>query len=209
MGSLSILRAALSKLRLREQPRRILELGAGDGTLLLRLARALRPAWTGVELTLLDRHELVSAGDREGFGKLGWRVTILCADVLEWVRAPHALPYDLCFANLFLHHFDGPQLAALLQGVACRTNALIACEPRRSDVARIGSRLIAVLGANAVTREDAVKSVTAGFTRRELSCAWLGAPGDWVTSEYAAWPFSHCFLAARRSVLRSKGSDAL
>src|ERR1035441_7677385 len=54
MGSLSILQRAVARLRLAAPPRRIVELGAGDGTLLLRLARALHPRWTGVELTLLD-----------------------------------------------------------------------------------------------------------------------------------------------------------
>ena len=35
-------------------PLRVLEIGAGDGSLMLGIAQALAPAWPKVELTLLD-----------------------------------------------------------------------------------------------------------------------------------------------------------
>src|SRR5512133_450212 len=38
---------------------RVLELGAGDGSLLLGVARDLAPVWPPVELTLMDRLPLV------------------------------------------------------------------------------------------------------------------------------------------------------
>src|SRR6202167_5757140 len=72
MGSLTILRNLIGRLRLTAPPKAILELGAGDGTLLLRLARALT-SWRGVELTLLDRQRVVSPETLEGFRKLEWR----------------------------------------------------------------------------------------------------------------------------------------
>ena len=37
------------------KPLRVLEIGAGDGRLMLGVAQALAPSWSGVELTLLDR----------------------------------------------------------------------------------------------------------------------------------------------------------
>lgn len=199
MRSVSILRRAVGLLRLTTAPRRILELGAGDGTLLLRFARAQRPRWNGVDLTLLDRLDLVSEGTREAYRELGWRVKVERADALEWAAEPRAQHYDLCFANLFLHHFDGAPLETLLRSVAASTNALVACEPRRSALARLGSHLVAVLGANDVTREDAVKSVAAGFAGRELSAAWTAAEGSWIVAEFPALPFTHCFTAVRAS----------
>ncbi len=48
MGSLTILKNLVARLRLAAHPKRIVELGAGDGTLLLRLARILKPGWEGV-----------------------------------------------------------------------------------------------------------------------------------------------------------------
>jgi SAM-dependent methyltransferase len=204
MRSISNLQRAVSALRLAAQPRRILELGAGDGTLLLRFARAQRPGWNDVELTLLDRVDLVSEQTRAGYRELGWRVIFLRADALEWAAARHAGRYDLCFANLFLHHFEAAPLILLLRAVSAMTDAFVACEPRRSNLARVGSRLTALLGANEVTRQDAVKSVAAGFTGRELSTAWNTPAGDWNLVEFPAPPFSHCLAAARaKSQLRA------
>lgn len=199
MRTFSILKGAVAELSLVPQPRRILELGAGDGTLLLRLATALRPRWADVELTLLDRQDVVSPVTREAFKRLGWEVTVLLEDALEWAQSPPLRNYDLCITTLFLHHFDDGRLGPLLAGVAERSRSFIACEPRRNQVARLGSRLIGLLGANEVTREDGIKSVAAGFNDCELTRAWPQGKGDWSINEYLAWPFTHCFLASRYS----------
>src|SRR5450432_266898 len=134
MRSISNLQRALALLRLAAQPRRILELGAGDGTLLLRFARAQRPSWNDVELTLLDRADVVSEQTHAGYRELGWRVLFLRADALEWAAARQTGRYDLCFANLFLHHFEAAPLVLLLRAVAATTDAFVACEPRRSNI---------------------------------------------------------------------------
>jgi hypothetical protein len=193
MGSLSILRHAVARLALPNTPRRILELGAGDGTLLLRFARAQRPRWHGVELRLLDRQDLLTDTVRDAFARLDWRVTVACTDALEWARSAPEQPYDLCVTTLFLHHFESADLGQLLTGVAAKCNTFVACEPRRSQVARIGSRLIGLLGTNEITREDGIKSVAAGFNDSELTAVWPDR--RWRLQEYAAGPFTHCFVA--------------
>jgi SAM-dependent methyltransferase len=197
MGSVSILRRILPALGLPAQPRRIIDLGAGDGTLMLRLARALRPRWIGVELTLLDRQDLVAAETREAYRELGWTVTVLRADALSWARASPTERYDLCVAVLFLHHFDSSDLNTLLAGAGARTKAFVGCEPRRNALSRLGSACVGLIGANEVTREDAVKSVAAGFLGLELSAAWTHVAGEWVINEHRSLPFSHCFTAVR------------
>jgi len=197
MGTLSILQRTLARLQLAAPPRRLLELGAGDGTLLLRLARALHPRWTGIELTLLDRHDIVAPETREAYRQLGWRVTVERTEVLAWAQEPSTQRYDLCVATLFLHHFDDSSLGVLLPAVAARTNAFVACEPRRDWAARLGSRLVGVIGGNDVTRADAVTSVAAGFANLELTTAWPRADGAWVVDEFPARPFTHCFVAVR------------
>jgi len=197
MGTVSILKRTLRRLRLVPPPRRILELGAGDGTVLLRLVRALRSQWTGGELTLLDRHDIVAPETREAYRQLGWSLTVARAEALEWARASSTEHYDLCIATLFLHHFDASSLGRLLRAIAARTNGFVACEPRRDWAGWLGSRLVGLLGANDVTREDAVTSVAAGFENQELTQAWPEAGAAWITEEFPARPFSHCFVATR------------
>ncbi|MEO8313856.1 MAG: class I SAM-dependent methyltransferase, partial [Pseudomonadota bacterium] len=108
MRTRSIILQALQRLQLAKPPRRILELGGGDATLALRLAQALQPAWPHVSLTVLDNHDIVSTETRAGYQSLGWELTVVRQDALQWASAPGPAHYDLCLANLFLHHFDNP-----------------------------------------------------------------------------------------------------
>jgi hypothetical protein len=196
MGTRSIM---LRALRNSVAPRRVLELGAGDGTLMLGVAKELADHWPQVHLTLLDRQSLIAPGTIGGFHALGWHLEIVNADVLDWIRRPARNCYDLVAANLFIHHFDDTQLASLLPALAERTTAFFACEPRRGRLPLAGSHLIGLIGANAVTREDAVLSVRAGFTDNELTALWPNDDSSWHVREYAAGLFSHCFLALRLS----------
>ncbi len=198
MRSASILRRLIANLELRAPPRRIIELGAGDGTLLLAVARSLVPRWAGVELTLLDRVDLLADRTREAYVRLGWEIRPVRSDVMDWARSDAGAPYDLCFASLFLHHFEGPHLKFLMRGIARRTHAFVANEPRRDAIGRIGALAVGLTGANAVTRGDAVKSVAAGFRDDELAAAWEDAGVDWKIEEFRAAPFTHCFTAVRR-----------
>ena len=180
---------------------RILEIGAGDGTLLLAVARSLAPHWAPVQLTLLDRVDVVSPATLAGYAQLGWTAKVEVADVLDWAAAAAAAtlsaPWDLVTTSLFLHHFEGPRLDALLEGIAAGAQRFFACEPRRDWLALAGSHLVGAIGANAVTREDAVSSVHAGFRGGEITALWPGAGTEWRSKEYAAGPFSHCFSAQR------------
>ena len=111
------------------------------------------------------------------------------------VGPPALLPcWDLIVANVFLHHFDAARLELLLTAIGARAPRFFACEPRRSWLPLIGSHLIGALGVNAVTRDDAVSSVQAGFRQREISALWPGR-GRWQLDEWSAGLFSHCFRA--------------
>jgi SAM-dependent methyltransferase len=200
MGTLASLRRALARLRLSARPRRILELGAGDGTLLLRLAHTLAADWPDVELTLLDRHDLIGKDVRAAYRGLGWQVSVVTTDVLDWAHARGAQHYDLCVTALFLHHFAERELANVLAAVAARADAFIACEPRRNTWAWLGSRLVGVIGGNRITRSDAVSSVAAGFAGLELSRSWPDPDNRWALEEWHAFPFTHCFLAQARDL---------
>jgi hypothetical protein len=106
--------------------------------------------------------------------------------------------YDLCITTLFLHHFRDPELRAMVEGVAAQSGAFIAIEPRRDVLAQLGSRAIGLLGTGAVTREDAIKSVDAGFVGEEITSVWPAVEKPWWTKEFRVLPFSHCFIAARK-----------
>jgi hypothetical protein len=186
---------------------RILEIGAGDGKLLLSVARSMAPAWPRVRLTLLDRQSIVSQATLASYADLGWAAEVEVADVLDWAArsAPAAPgssstswePWDLITTTLFLHHFQGAQLDELLGAISTRAVRFFACEPRRARLALAASHLVGAIGANAVTREDAVLSVRAGFRDTELTALWPGSPSAWQTREHAAGLFSHCFSAQR------------
>jgi hypothetical protein len=181
-------------------PLRVLELGAGDGTLMLGVAKAFAPTWPRVELTLLDRQDLVERATLERYAHYRWSARPAVLDVHEWVAgagAPATQHWDLVVANLFLHHFEGQPLVALLDAIASRTERFFACEPRRARLALLGSHLVGALGANAVTRADAVLSVHAGFCGSELTATWPTRGSAWKTREYSAGLFSHCFAAER------------
>jgi len=98
---------------------------------MLAVARSLRPRWSGVELTLLDRVDLLADDTREAYRRLGWDVRSQCMDVMNWLRMDAEAPYDLAIASLFLHHFEGPTLESLLRGIASRQR--LHCQRPRRD----------------------------------------------------------------------------
>lgn len=189
------LRRHLDENIFRTRPLRLVELGAGDGTLLLRLARRWSALGVTAEVTLLDRQNLVSAETRRAFAALHWSVETVASDVFTWLEQPAPVA-DVVLANLFLHHFSDEQLATLFRLAAARTNLFLACEPRRAPLALAAARSLGLIGCNAVTRHDAVVSVRAGFAGHELTALWPSA-SKWELREKSAGLFSHGFRAQR------------
>ncbi len=182
-------------------PKRLLDLGAGDGDFLLRVARRLSASWPGVSASLLDRLSLAAPSTLQEFEKLGWRAEKTIADVFVWARQSSAKPAEAVVANLFLHHFSEAQLAELFRAVGQAARLFVAVEPRRAAWPLGCSRLLWAVGCNAITQHDAAASVRAGFAGRELSALWPGDDG-WILTEKPAGLFSHVFIARRRSQLR-------
>ncbi len=178
----------------REKPRVLLDLGAGDGTFMLRLAQRLAPHWQDVTVILLDRQDIVTGETREAFSALHWKLETVAADVFDFLKQPRPSGVDVIVANLFLHHFPPESLARLLALAAQWTRLFVACEPRRDGLTLAGSRLLWAIGCNDVSRHDAVVSVRAGFNGRELSALWP-APGPWELHEREARLFTHLFVA--------------
>ena len=193
----AIVARALARAAGARGPRTIAEIGAGDGTFMLRLSQQKACAhYRDVQVTFVDRQKVVTDDTLRRLASRRWHAQSVTADVFEWLRLPSPATFDVVVANLFLHHFDDAQLAVLLPLVAQRSLAFVACEPRRSAFALLSSRLLGAIGCNDVTRHDAVVSVRGGFTGRELSALW--PPGmAWTLRERAQGLFSHCFVASR------------
>jgi hypothetical protein len=195
MGNARFTIAALSAARI-APPRRIVDLGAGDGDFLRRLTRHLPALPPGLEVVLVDR---INATDEHVLAELrsrGFIPHVERADVVDWLRAAPVQSGTWIVANLFLHHFTAAALRSLFAVVAEKSDLFCACEPRRASWPLAASRLLWFLGANAVTRHDAVVSVGAGFNGRELSALW-SMTADWCLREHRAGLFSHVFLAQR------------
>lgn len=207
MGNAAIVARELQKNFPDGSPRRIAEIGAGDGTFILRLAQNISKPPQDVSVVLLDRHDIVGPQTLERFSSLRWQAEPVAADVFDWLARPAGGSFDAIVANLFLHHFKPARLTALLSLVAERTRIFIACEPRRSGFALAGARLLWAIGCNDVSRHDAAVSVRAGFDGCELSALWPQKSG-WRLRECAQGLFSHSFVACRVSANVGHGSAA-
>ena len=170
-------------------PTILADLGGGDGLFLLGVARRMANRWPYVRAVIADRQDIVPDETRAAFPALGWTCETLKGDIFDTL--PQLKP-DILIANLFLHHFEDDALARLFAAIAPQAKAFIACEPRRNSFALAASRLVGVIGCNAVSRHDAVVSVEAGFKGRDLSALW---PEGWKTREQIALPFTHLFAA--------------
>ena len=197
MGHARIMARALPSASDGNDSRRIVELGAGDGSFLLRVARRLGAGWRGTRALLLDRLSIVAPETRRRFEAQDWNVELLPADAVAWLASPDACCCDAMIANLFLHHFSEAQLRAILAGAARRTRVFVALEPRRSGRSLFFSRLLWLVGCGHVTRYDACISVRAGFAGRELARLWPEGD-DWVRDERDVGSFSHLFIARRQ-----------
>ncbi len=173
-------------------PGHLTELGAGDGTFLLRVAQKISPGWPNMTATLLDLQKNVSAETLAALAALGWRAEIVVADVFDRPQ----ISSDVILANLFLHHFAETRLAELFHQISQHTKLFIALEPRRAAWTLFCSRLLWAIGCNDVTRHDAVVSVHAGFSGAELSKLWPDKH-NWQLTERPAGAFSHLFIARK------------
>lgn len=197
MGSLSVLLRALDS-GVFSGRTRLIELGSGDGTLMLRLARGRASQWPKMDVVLLDKEPAITEPTLAAISALGWSVDVVAADALDWLETASLDSESVLIANLFVHHFAGEGLSRLLEAAARCSRCFVCCEPRRSKRALAGSHLLGLIGCNDVTRHDAVVSVHAGFRDRELSALWPEEPpAVWRLDERAAGVFSHLFMAER------------
>src|SRR4051794_26706178 len=79
--------------------RTIADLGGGDGSFLLSVARRLQPGWQGIEALIVDRQDLVDSKTREDFQAAGWTVKVIKHDLLDFFSKHSAPPQEAIIAN--------------------------------------------------------------------------------------------------------------
>lgn len=197
MGHAGILARSIDSVAPAGRNVRIIEIGAGDGEMFLRVAQRLANKWNNVDVTCVDLQDLLRDETRAAFATLGWRVRAVKSDVLQWLSDTAGERSSVIIANLFLHHFTDAQLSNLFSLAAKQSDALIALEPRRAGWPLFCARALALIGFSPVTCHDAPISVQAGFAGRELSALWP-QNGAWELTERRAGLFSHLFIARRK-----------
>ena len=146
------------------RPSSVLELGAGDGTLLaaaLAGGAARADSWQAMDLAPAPPGWPTKAAWHQG-------------DLFRLESLPAA---QVVVANLFLHHFETRQLAWIGARLPASCRLLLASEPARHPVHRIQGRVLAWLAdLGPVTRHDMDVSIRAGFRGTELP-DWMGLQG--------------------------------
>lgn len=147
----------------------VVELGAGDGELSLKMVREFPEA-------RVTAYDLAPPPDREPFrsgGRIDWRV----GDVFDQ-PAPTG---GVLVANLFLHHFEGADLRRL--GDWCGGfEVLVFNEPNRAWLP-LWLGMLAWPFIHPVTRHDMPVSIRAGFREGEIPALMGLADGRWKIRE--------------------------
>lgn len=147
-----------------ERPR-LLDVGCGSGDVSTFLTRGLSRtvAVIGIDLKLLHVRQVP-------------------VEVLPVVGNARALPFrpssfDVVLVSLFLHHFDSPELPAVLRGLyALARRALVITDLRRAKVPYYFGRLFfRMLFRSTVSVEDGLLSIRRAFHDEELREAFARA----------------------------------
>jgi SAM-dependent methyltransferase len=196
MGHAGIFARSLKKVFPQHPPARMLEIGAGDGEILLRVAKRLAGRWRDVDVTFVDLQDLLQEKTKADFAALNWKVRAVESDIFKWMIDTATEKTDAILGNLMLHHFTDAQLTTLFSAAAKKADAFVAVEPRREEWSLFWARCLSLIGCGPATCHDAPISVQAGFSGRELSALWP-QDGTWQLTEHRVGLFSHLFIARR------------
>ena len=198
MGNVRHVAPCLDHAADRKAPRRIIDLGAGDGAFMAGCLQHATRIPKDTELLMIDRRNSVDSGILSRLRARGFHPRVKQIDAWDWFQTTAPQPGTWILASLFLHHFETPSLPTLLACIAQHADLFCACEPRRASLPLAACRLLPCIGANAVTRHDAAVSVQAGFRGTELSDLWPVRNGWRLRERTAGW-FSQILFAERNA----------
>ena len=98
-GTLSILCSAIERASSGVDPRTMCELGAGDGTMMLRLAQKRAQRWPDVKVTMLDRQDVIAPSTLAAIGATGWKPTVVAVDVFDWLAIADVSRWNVIFLS--------------------------------------------------------------------------------------------------------------
>lgn len=179
-GSLRLLDRVLARTGTR-QPH-ILDAGAGDGRLAAWLQQELARRGFQARFCALDQR-ISHLGYRRPWPDPLERVT---ADALEMPFRQGS--FDVVMCNLFVHHFSGAALGALLREMArVAREAVLVNDLDRRWLPYIFVRYAPFAVRSPITRHDGAASVRQAYTRHELAALVAGCGAS--SSEVIALPF--------------------
>ncbi len=158
---------------------RILEVGAGEGTLARALMKAGLGPVAGLDLARRPADWPVQAP---------WFQT----SVFEFVSWTD---YSVVMGNLVFHHFKADELAEIGAQLGRRARLIVLSEPLRSRrSAWLFSLVCPLIKADPVTRHDGRVSIEAGFRGDELPALLKLDPKQW------SWRITHTVFGSYRLV---------
>ena len=160
---------------------RVLEVGAGDGRLAVRLRRELHRQGIKSEFFVLDRRLAHLQMGRLVSEAL--RPAVADALALPFVDSS----FDFVTCNLLLHHFSGTRAVALLRNlVSVARDAVVINDIERHWLLYTLVRMMPWFGRHRVSRLDGTASVRQAYTQPELEgLASLAGPGDFEVHRIA------------------------
>jgi SAM-dependent methyltransferase len=167
---------------------RVFDLGCGGGDVALGLAAWARRRRLELDVTGYDVSPRAVDYARERARRAGLAVTFREHDALTGALPE---PADIGISTLFLHHLPRDEAAALLRRMGERAELLLVSDLDRTlagfALAWAGSRL---LTRSPVVHSDALASVRAAFTRKELNA--LAEEAGLLGARIArVWPERH------------------
>ena len=169
-----------------DRPRfRLLDVGCGSADLLVWLRQHTSPPISTVGADLKWLHLTQAPKD----------IPCVAADARSLPFAPGT--FDVVTASLFLHHFDGPDVAAVLRELfRVARRALVVNDLRRAFVPYAFGRLVfPLVFKSPVSVADGLTSIRRAFTHHELAAAFADAGID-VRIE-RTWPYGLMAIAGK------------
>jgi len=166
-------------------PIRVLDVGCGDGAVLLRVGRIARAQGIAVHLHGCDLSPVALDRARGSAAQADIELTLT---ELDATRDPLPPGFDLVTSTLFLHHLNDADTVRVLSGMRDAGRVGLIQDLRRT---RIGYVLawagVRLLSRSAVARTDGPLSVQGAYTMREMMalCARAGLAGAEVRR---GWP---------------------